>query len=520
MARSKTDPNLQAFIQELEDDPVLAAKEILGADLAPHQRIALKGMWSHSWSMAVWGRGTGKTYMDAVFSSLYAVLNPGSNIVLIGPGFRQAQFIFKEIERLADENPIFMDCIKGGTRGIKHNASEHSIEFKNGSNIYAVPLGNDGSKIRGYRAHVLIIDELVQVPSEIINTVLLPFMSTSRNPMSVYLGYTEEAESNVLIMSTSAYFTFNHAYDRYCTFLKKIRGNEDDKYFLTQFNYKHTPKGFINMEVVEMARAQSTEAEFRTEWEGEWVSDTQGFYPASLIETVGDLGAHPEVNGDPSSSYILGVDPASSYNTCGFCVIKLGEPLKIVRVESISNINNPEICSRILEYMSNYNIVRIGLDAGAGIPIIDLFREGRPVVSRTGNSINMAKMLRLDEDQGVEGRRIIQVIPATSQSVTEINFNMKAAMEGGLVKWPKIAGEADGDLLLEKERLIDEIKGMAAEFRLVEATVTKAGWYSYSVPEHKNKDRYSATLFAHAAAKGYMGSDRPQVLLPGGFWGR
>jgi hypothetical protein len=462
MAKTRNDIYLQSFILELKDDPVLAAREILGIELPPHQRVAIRGMWEHSWSMNVWGRGTGKTFLDAVYASLYAVLNPGSSIVLIGPGFRQAQFIFKEIEKMADSQPIFMDCIKGGTRGIKHNASEHSIEFKNGSAIYAVPLGNDGSKIRGYRAHVLIIDELVQVPSEIINTVLLPFMSTSRDPMSVYLGLTEEAESNVLIMSTSAYFTFNHAYDRYCTFLKKIKEENDSKYFLTQFNYKHTPKGFINMEVVEMSRAQSTESEFRTEWGAEWVSDTQGFYPASLIETVADIRVHPEIKGDDNSKYILGVDPASSYNTCGFCVIKLGEPLKVVRIESVSNINNPEICSRILEYMSNYNIVRIGLDAGAGIPIIDLFREGRPSVDRSGSTIKMSKLLRLDEDPGLEGRRMIQIIPGTSQAVTEINFNMKAAMEGGLVKWPKTAGEAEGDVLLEKERLVDEVKAMAA----------------------------------------------------------
>jgi hypothetical protein len=67
--------------------------------------------------------------------------------------------------------------------------------------------------------------------------------------------------------------------------------------------------------------------------------------------------------------------------------------------------------------------------------------------------------------------------------------------------------------------LVDEIKAMAAEFRLVEASITKAGWYSFSVPEHKNKDRYSATLFAHAAAKAYIGESRAGIELPSGLWG-
>jgi hypothetical protein len=55
---------------------------------------------------------------------------------------------------------------------------------------------------------------------------------------------------------------------------------------------------------------------------------------------------------------------------------------------------------------------------------------------------------------------------------------------------------------------------------MIEATQNKSGWYSFSVPKHKNKDRYSASLFALAAAKSFVGAgNRPRLALPTGFWG-
>ena len=461
---------------------------------------------------------THNTFMDAVFSAVYAAMNPRTNIVLVGPGFRQAQFIFKNIELFASQSSVFMDCIKGGKNGIKHSANEWSIEFKNGSVIYAVPLGTDGSKIRGYRAHVLVIDELVQVPYQIVATVLFPFMSTYRDPMAMYLGESDTEEGNILIMSTSAFFTFNHAYDRFCTFLKEIYGNHSSDYFLSQFNLNHTPKGFINTKMVEMSRKQMTEAEYKMEYLGEWVTDTEGFYPASLIDTVGDISVYPEIAGEKNAEYVLGVDPASTFNTCGLALIKLGPTLKVVKVESPAGLSNPQICSRITEYMSNFNIVRIGIDQGASTSILNLFQEGRPVVDKDGNKLSITKLVPLDADVGVEGRRMFQIIPGTTQAVTEINYLMKGAMEDGSVKWPKIAGDATGDLLDEREKLIDQFKELESEYRMVEATQNKSGYFSYSVPEHKNKDRYSASLFAHAAARAYMGEGTTKEELPVGFW--
>jgi hypothetical protein len=516
--KNKDEFILRDYVTELRDDPVLASRELFGIELAPHERHAIYGMWTHPWNMLVWGRGTGKTFTDGLYAALACVLRPGEKVVLLGPGFRQAQLIFKEVEDLARNSPIFEDTIVGGiTKGIKHLTSEWSIGFKNGSSIVAVPLGTDGSKIRGLRAHTLIIDEVAQVPEEIVDKVAIPFMATMKNPMAVYLGIDTEERDNVLILTTSAYFQFNHAYRRYCSFLNEIIQEGSQDYFLSQINYLSVVEGFINKKVIELAKKQSSEADFRMEYLAEWLNDTMGFYPASLVDGCKSLAVYPELKGKKDAEYVLGVDPATEYNACGFVLVKVGDPYTIVQVKAETGIRYPEICSRILEYMSNFNIVRIGLDRGAGIPILDLFAEGRPQIQRDGGMKKVC-LLAIDDKTPREGRRMIQTIQMSSPAVNEVNFGMKSSMEGGNIKWPKFAGDSGGDQQLDNESIIAEIQAMEQEYRMVEAVQNKSGWYSFEVPPHRNKDRYSASLFGLHAAKTYVGELVGPKELAGGQW--
>lgn len=49
----------------------------------------------------------------------------------------------------------------------------------NEGTITAIPL--NGEKIRGFRANVLVLDEYLLLPEDIINTVLMPFLVAPQN---------------------------------------------------------------------------------------------------------------------------------------------------------------------------------------------------------------------------------------------------------------------------------------------------------------------------------------------------
>ena len=72
---------------------------ISGIKLAPFQEITLKGMMNRNFSMCVWGRGCGKTFIASVFCFLQCIFEPGTKILIAGPTFRTARFIFENLER-------------------------------------------------------------------------------------------------------------------------------------------------------------------------------------------------------------------------------------------------------------------------------------------------------------------------------------------------------------------------------------------------------------------------------------
>jgi phage terminase large subunit-like protein len=117
--------------------------------------------------MCVWGRGCGKTFIAAVYCFLQCIFEPRTKILIAGPTFRTARFIFENLEKFVDSKgaELLMQCF-----GAK---SKRNDQFKwdiNGGTITAIPLS--GEKIRGFRADVLVLDEFLLLPEDTIKTDL------------------------------------------------------------------------------------------------------------------------------------------------------------------------------------------------------------------------------------------------------------------------------------------------------------------------------------------------------------
>ena len=78
----------------------LTTELLSGIKLAPYQEITLKGMLNRNFSMCVWGRGCGKTFIASVFCFLQCIFEPGTKILIAGPTFRTARFIFNNLENI------------------------------------------------------------------------------------------------------------------------------------------------------------------------------------------------------------------------------------------------------------------------------------------------------------------------------------------------------------------------------------------------------------------------------------
>ena len=162
----------------LRENITFTTNLISGVELFPFQHLAIKSMLETDYFLGIWSRGMSKSFSTAIYAFLDAIFNQGVQIGILAATFRQSKMIFEKIEDIArsPSAQFLSQCI---TKKSKKN-DQWTLEIGE-SKIIALPLG-DGSKLRGFRFHRIIIDEFLLMPEHIYNEVILPFLSVVQNP--------------------------------------------------------------------------------------------------------------------------------------------------------------------------------------------------------------------------------------------------------------------------------------------------------------------------------------------------
>jgi len=207
---------------------------ISGVKLAPYQEIHLKAFFNRNFNMCVFGRGCGKSFIAAVFCFLQCIFEPNTKILIAGPTFRTARFIFNNLEKIVNSPgaELLAQCF--GAKAKRNDQFEWHI---NGGSIVAIPL--NGEKIRGFRANVLVLDEFLLLPEEIIKNVLMPFLVAPQNIKErmeireledklIQEGSMKEEDREVfgntskMLAFSSASYTFENLYKTYKEWSEKL----------------------------------------------------------------------------------------------------------------------------------------------------------------------------------------------------------------------------------------------------------------------------------------------------------
>jgi len=316
---------------------------LTGIQLAPYQELTLKGFFNRNFSMCVWGRGCAKSFISSVYCILQCLFEPNTNILIAGPTFRTSRFIFEKIEQIASSPnaQLLAQCFT--QKSIRRN---DLFEWKiNGGSIKAIPL--NGEKIRGFRANILILDEFLLLPEEIVKTVLMPFLVAPQNISErikirkledalIKKGKMKESErrkftSNVkMIALSSASFTFENLYKVYSDWVHKIYKDPKDTskeeeeeneliknstYFVSQLSYKAIPEELIDKTIIDEAKSGGSDAIFQREYEAQFTDGSESYFSfKKMIECTFKLGESPHAKliGDSDKKYILSIDPSFS----------------------------------------------------------------------------------------------------------------------------------------------------------------------------------------------------------------
>ena len=370
---------------------------ISGVDLFPFQHMAIKGMLETDYFLGIWSRGMSKSFSTAIYAFLDAIFNQGVQIGILAATFRQSKMIFEKIEDIArkPEAQFLSQCI---TKKSKKN-DQWTLEIGE-SKIIALPLG-DGSKLRGFRFHRIIIDEFLLMPEQIYNEVILPFLSVVQNPTErekvakledelIAKGKMKEEDrqvwpANKLIALSSASYKFEYLYKVYETFEDLIinakEHKEDEAHrIIMHFSYDVAPKALYDQNLINQSKQTMSQSQFDREFNAIFTDDSSGFFKTSTMAacTIKD-GEDPclEIKGDRDSKHLLAFDPswAESESSDDFAVhvFKLNDTTRtgtLVHSYAMPGLKMNDHINYFHYILTNFNIVAIVGDYGGGVQFL------------------------------------------------------------------------------------------------------------------------------------------------------
>lgn len=326
---------LEKFFRE---NLTFLSKVLTGVELLEFQSLMIKAMFNVDYFLAICSRGSGKSFICAIFLILYASLNQGIKIGIIANSFRQARLLMQKILDLR---------LDPKAKFLRQMISDKDISLKNDewiirigrSQLVCLPTG-DGGKLRGYRFKVMVIDELLLLSSKLINEVIRPFLSTNTDVTDrkkvreaedalIAQGKMNEEDriqwgSNKMIGLSSASYSFEYLktmYDEYEAAVFNDKREDSAKYGVFHISYECLPEELYDQALIASARAQMSEAQFGREFLSRFTDDSSGYYKMSKmkactypdgegqsVEAVGEKGAEYILSGDISWSESEGSD--------------------------------------------------------------------------------------------------------------------------------------------------------------------------------------------------------------------
>ena len=345
-----------ALSRLLISQPNLMYNLLTGEVLFPFQTLKCKIFSERDFCLDISARGGAKSFTSAVFCIIYAICNPGTKILILGPGMRQSAIVLSYIMEISKKPNAYLlrqflteDCYK-------RSPERHSIKIGK-SEIFAMSLG-DGKKIRGARANVIILDEAFAIPSNIIDEVIGPMMVVPSNVSErekttkwenrmIEAGKMKEEDrivfkNNKMIMLSSACYEFEPLYKRFLSYKEKITdpqflSSEENKkaklsYGIVNLGWEALPDNLLSKGFIISEKERMSEDAFRREYEAQFSPDSSAYFKMSKMrECCLQPGDHPtiELSGDDPRKYfyVLGIDPnfkkAENSDHFAMCLMKV-----------------------------------------------------------------------------------------------------------------------------------------------------------------------------------------------------
>lgn len=161
--------------ERILNEPSYFVEHFIGAEPTEYQKQFLD--CGENRRLFVAGRRVGKSLSSAWLALWYALTHKNGEVLITARAQRQSMNLFRTIkDEISDSN---LDDAAWDSSIDRKTRTE--INFSNGSIIKCLPVGRDGSTIRGEGADLLIVDEAAYIKDQIFKEVLVHFTAVGDN---------------------------------------------------------------------------------------------------------------------------------------------------------------------------------------------------------------------------------------------------------------------------------------------------------------------------------------------------
>ena len=240
-------------LRALREDPVLFAR-LVGFRPLPYQAELLRDRSKRI--VACWGRQTGKSTTAALKALHFAFTHRESTVLIISPSKRQSRLMFEKVRAFLHASVRLGGRELRPLEGSVAREARDSVLLTNGSRVIALPCSPE--RVRGFTAHMVVVDEAAFVPEELITSVLMPMLATT--------------DGTLVLLSTP--WTRDHIF--YRAFSGQLPG----------WSAHHVPSTacpLISREFLAEQEQALTEDEFKREYLAELAEKGAYFFPSALV---------------------------------------------------------------------------------------------------------------------------------------------------------------------------------------------------------------------------------------------
>ncbi len=200
------------------------------------------------------GRQIGKTMVTALKALSNAIIHTKTTTLIVSPSLRQSLHLFGYIDQFINIDPL---------KVLIERKSKTELRLINGSRIISLP--SSSNTIRGYTAHLVIVDEANFIDEELITRVLFPTLSTTKG--------------HLWLISTP----YNKDHIFYQIYASTSNSNSWHKFRIPSSMNPLISKEFLTMQ------KQSLGIYYKQEYEAEYIDDHTDIFNISKIILDTDL---------------------------------------------------------------------------------------------------------------------------------------------------------------------------------------------------------------------------------------